>query len=81
MRLKKIEIELQSWGDFKGKYLGKITYEDGLCDQFQFGLTPDICAQFLRPISERIISQSKELGEKLAQSFTKELEPSKQIES
>ena len=66
-------------GDFKGKYLGKITYEDGLCDQFQFGLEPDVCAQFLGPISERIISQSKDLGQKLAQSFTKEIESSKEL--
>jgi len=30
MRLKKIEIELQGWGDDKGKYKGKITFEDHL---------------------------------------------------
>jgi len=81
MRLKKIEIELQNWGEFKGKYLGKITYEDGLCDSFQFGLTPDVCAKFLLPIAEQVISSSKELGTKLAQSFTKELEPSNELES
>jgi hypothetical protein len=75
MRLKRIDIELQTWGDHKGKYAGKITFEDGTTDSFTFGLTPEMCARYLNPIAQEIINSSKELGDKLAQSFTRELNP------
>lgn len=77
MRLKKIEIELQGYGEHRGKYLGKIVFEDGSCDSFSFGMQPEVCAKYLLPIADQIIQSSKELGEKLAQSFVRELEPPK----
>ena len=73
MRLKKIEIELQGWGDDKGKYKGKITFEDGSNDSFTFGMTPEVCNRYLTPIANEVINSAKELGERLAQSFTREL--------
>ena len=76
MRLKKIEIELQNWGENKGKYLGKITFEDGTSDQFTFCLSPDVCVRYLNPIATEVVNSAKELGEKLAQSFTREIEQS-----
>lgn len=74
MRLKRIDIELQTWGEFKGKYVGKITFEDGHTDQFTFGLTPELCAKYLTPIAHEVVSSAKELGDKLAKSFTREIE-------
>jgi len=77
MRLKKIEIELQGWGEHKGKYLGTITFDDGSCDQFTFGMSPDVCVRYLNPIAQEVIKSAKELGDRLAQSFTREIEESK----
>ena len=73
MRLKKIEIELQAWGDDKGKYKGKITFEDGTSDSFTFAMSPEVCNRYLTPIATEVIKSAQELGERLAQSFTREL--------
>jgi len=73
MRLKKIEIELQYWGDDKGKYKGKIVFENGESDSFTFGMSPEVCVKYLRPIADEVINSAKELGNKLAESFTREL--------
>lgn len=73
MRLKKIEIVLQEWGDDKGKYKGKITFDDGDSDSFTFGMSPEVCNRYLTPIANEVINSAKELGEKLAESFTREL--------
>ena len=79
MRLRKIEIELQQWGEHKGKYLGKITFDDNTSDQFTFGLDSQVCVRYLEPIAHEVIKSAKELGDKMAQSFTRELEPSKEL--
>lgn len=78
MRLQKIVIEIQKWGDNKGKYEGTITFENGEKESFTFGLTPETCQKYLVPVADQVISSAKELGAKLAQSFTRELEPPKQ---
>lgn len=80
MRLKKIEIELQNWGENKGKYTGKITFEDGTNDSFTFGMSPDVCARYLTPIATEVINSANDLGKKLAQSFTRELETQLNLE-
>lgn len=76
MRLKKIEIELQNWGEHKGKYMGKITFEDGSNDSFTFGMSPEVCVRYLNPIATEVINSANELGKKLAESFTREISPS-----
>lgn len=73
MILKKIEIEYQYWGEDRGRYKGKITFEEG-ADTFTFGMTPDVCVRYLNPISQEVIKSAKELGDKLAQSFIRQLE-------
>ncbi len=77
MKLKRIEIELQTYGEHKGKYLGTITFEDNTSDKFTFGLTPDVCVKYLTPIAHEVINSAKELGGKLAKSFINELEKNK----
>lgn len=76
MRLKEIRIALQQYGEHKGKYQGTITFEDGTSDVFTFGLTPEVCAKYLEPIAKEVINSGKQLGDKLAESFTRELEQS-----
>ena len=40
-QLKELKIELAAWGEFKGKYIGKVTFETGNSDCFMFTLSPD----------------------------------------
>lgn len=61
MRLKKIEMQFMDYGEHKGKYLGKITFEDNSTDQFTFGLSPEMCARYLNPIAQEVINSDKEL--------------------
>lgn len=78
MIMTKIEIEYQKWGEYKGKYKGKISFEDGTSESFTFGLTPEQCAKYLTPIADEAINSAKELGAKIAESFVRNLEPSKE---
>lgn len=80
MRLKKIEIELQNWGEHKGKYLGKIIFEDGTSDSFTFGMSPEVCVKYLTPIATEVINSANELGKRLAESFTREISAAGQTE-
>ena len=44
--LKELKIELAQWGEFKGKYIGKVTFENGSSDCFMFTLSPEEIAEY-----------------------------------
>lgn len=67
--LKKLEIELAAWGEFKGKYIGKITFENGSTDAFMFTLSPSEILEYLSIISKKVGSSAYELGGKIVESM------------
>ena len=69
----KIEIEYQPYGEFKGKYKGKIRFSEGEVDTFTFGLSPEICKKYLSIIADQTTESAKQLGEKLANSIENEI--------
>jgi len=60
--LQKIEVEYQRWGDLKGKYFGKISFQNKENESFSFNLRPDMTEDYLRLLSEDIIRGATELG-------------------
>ena len=68
-QLKSLSIEFMSWGELKGKYVGKINFQNGDSDAFAFTLTPDECAQYLSLISKKVSPHASSLGEKINESM------------
>ncbi len=65
MKLKKLELELEGWGDNKGKYIGVIKFEDE-SGNFSTILSPEI--------SDKILLFMAPLLTKFAHSCALELE-------
>ena len=68
-RLQKIEIEFARWGENKGKYVGKVQFENGDSEQFSFNVTPEMSQDFLNLCSKQIVTAANQLGDKLLQSL------------
>ncbi len=68
-QLKKLEVELAQWGEFKGKYIGKISFENGNSDAFMFSLSPAEIVDYLAIISDKVGKSASELGGKITESL------------
>ena len=68
-QLKELKIELAEWGEFKGKYIGKIKFESGNTDAFMFTLSPDEMKDYLAIISAKVGKSASELGDKITSSL------------
>ncbi len=47
MKLKKLTIEFQDWGEHKGGYIGEVSYDDP-AGKISLHLSPDVSAEYLR---------------------------------
>jgi hypothetical protein len=68
-RLQKLEIEYAQWGEKKGQYVGKITFQNGDYEGFTFKLTEEQNQQFIALMSERVIETASQLGQTLLNSL------------
>lgn len=68
-QLKELRIDLQTWGEFAGKYVGKITFENGNKDAFTFTLSPTEMLDYLAIISKKVSGSAFELGGKITESM------------
>lgn len=68
-KLKSIQIELQTYGEYKGKYIGKVKYENDESEAFMFNLSEERCNEYLKLVSEELVAGATELGKQLAESM------------
>ena len=68
-KLDKLEIEFKSWGDDKGKYAGRIRFENGEYENFTFKIRPDMAQPYIDLIAEDIVKAASNLGERLVVSL------------
>ena len=50
--LKSLNIELMQYGEYKGKFVGKIKFENGDQEAFMFTLTAEQSNEYLKLISK-----------------------------
>jgi hypothetical protein len=72
-RLKSINISFQEWGEYKGKYVGKIEFANRASEAFSFNITDEKSLQFLALIRDNIVDSASKLGERLMQSLPPQL--------
>lgn len=68
-QLKELRIELQEWGNFKGSYVGKVTFANGNKDAFTFTLSPEESRKYLEVVADKVGSSAVELGQKVMESL------------
>jgi len=68
-RLQKIELEFQRWGKDEGKYVGKISFENGDFEGFNFKIRPEMAQPYIELIGEDIVKCAESLGARLVESL------------
>lgn len=66
-RVDKIEIEYQTWGEKKGRHIGKIRFKNKHYESFEFIIKPEHIDKYLVLIKEQLILSSVELTNDLIQ--------------
>lgn len=61
-RLKQISIELQKYGEFKGKYLGKITFDNEDSESFTFNIQNDMAERYLKVMANDLVAAASQLS-------------------
>lgn len=68
-RLEKIELEFQTYGEDKGKYIGKIKFQNGEWESFVFKIYPDMAESYIKLISSDIVKCADNLANRLVESL------------
>jgi len=68
-RLDKIELEFISYGDDKGKYNGKIRFQNGEYESFSFKIRPEMAKPYIDLMSADIVKCAESLGAILVESL------------
>lgn len=68
-RLDKIDIEFKTYGKDKGKYIGKIRFENGEYESFSFKIRADMAQSYIDLIGEDIVICADLLAKRLIKSL------------
>lgn len=68
-KLKSLNIQFQDWGDYKGKYTGKIQFENKESEAFTFNIKPEMVQEYLSLIKNELVSAASSLGDNLMNSL------------
>ena len=67
--LQELSIKLMTYGEFNGKYVGKVSFQNKTNDAFMFNLSPERTQKYLELIQEELVDSANHLGEKLLSSL------------
>lgn len=68
-RLESIRLDFQSYGEHKGKYTGKISFQNGESESFSFKIHPDMAERYIHLMSKDIVTSASDLGNRLIESL------------
>lgn len=68
-KLRSFTAELMTYGENKGKYVGKIVFANGQNDQLCFAIPPEKSAIYIQLMSVEITNTATELGKRIAESL------------
>jgi hypothetical protein len=72
--LEKIELEYNSYGDHEGKYTGKIRFQNGEYESFQFNLRPSMAKPYMKLIAKEVAHAADDLRERVVERLLKGLD-------
>lgn len=68
-RLDKIELEFNSYGEDKGKYSGKVRFQNGAYESFSFKIRPDMAGPYVDLIAKDVVKGADSLARRLCESL------------
>lgn len=68
-QMKSLEIRFMDYGEFQGKYVGKISFSNKQNESFVFNIPPDAMQPYIDLIAANVIGSANDLGKKLMQSL------------
>lgn len=68
-KLNSLHINFQTYGDYKGKYVGKVEFNNRENEAFMFNLSPDETTKYIDLVSEKLVHSASHLGDKLIASL------------
>ena len=68
-KMKSLSIYFNEYGDYSGKYTGKVQFENRQNEAFVFNLSPQRCEEYLRLIKDELVGAASSLSERLLQSL------------
>jgi len=68
-KLKKLELEFNGYGEYKGKYTGKVLFQNGEYESFRFNITPKMAERYIELIAADVVRGAESLGERLIESL------------
>jgi hypothetical protein len=79
-KLKSMSIRFMEYGEYSGKYVGQMEFNNKQSEAFTFNIRPEMAGEYLRLLKAEVVRSASELGEKLAQSLDLLTSPVLQIE-
>lgn len=74
MKIDKLTIEMENWGENKGKYIAKVRLKDGNNELFVV-LNPDISGRLLPLVVDELCSAAADYANELRRKLSKETNP------
>ena len=68
-QLRKLEIEFQTYGEDKGKYVGSIYFVNGEYESFKFKVRPNMAHDYIKLIAGDVVLAAESLGDRLIKSL------------
>ena len=68
-KLESLKIDFQPYGDYRGKYVGKVRFNNKEDEAFMFNLSPDETQEYLTLVSKKLVTSASHLGDKLMSSL------------
>lgn len=68
-QLDEIRILYRDYGEYKGMYIGRISFKNKSEDSFVFNLSPEKADKFLQLIGHELVIQGNDLGKNLLKSI------------
>jgi len=68
-KLQSLDIRYQTYGEFKGKYTGKIAFENGDNEAFTFNLSQEETQSYLDLLASKLVGSASGLADKLLNSM------------
>lgn len=68
-KLDKIELELKTYGEDEGKYVGRVRFGNGHCETFSFRIRPAMADRYVELIADDLVRGASRLSDDLLKSL------------
>jgi hypothetical protein len=67
--LDEIKLEFENYGEHKGKYTGKVRFQNGDYESFSFKIRPDMAGPYVDLIAKDVVRGADSLARRLCESL------------